>query len=52
MAPAIREAAALIADGRLNVPVAGVYSLDEIGLALDHLDRGDGKILLAVNAAG
>jgi NADPH:quinone reductase-like Zn-dependent oxidoreductase len=49
--PAIREVAPLIAAGKLTVPVAGVYSLDEIDAALDHLDRGVGKILLAVNAA-
>ncbi|QIQ01264.1 zinc-dependent alcohol dehydrogenase family protein [Streptomyces liangshanensis] len=51
-APAIREAAPLIAAGKLSVPVAGVYSLDEIGAALEHLNRGVGKILLAVNPIG
>ncbi|MEV4600091.1 zinc-dependent alcohol dehydrogenase family protein [Amycolatopsis sp. NPDC049253] len=52
VAPAIREVAPLIAAGKLTVPVAGVYPLDEIGAALDHLHRGTGKILLAVKAAG
>jgi NADPH:quinone reductase-like Zn-dependent oxidoreductase len=51
VAPAIREAAQLIATGKLTVPVAGVYSLDEIGAAVEHLNAGTGKVLLAVKAA-
>jgi NADPH:quinone reductase-like Zn-dependent oxidoreductase len=47
--PVIREAAPLVADGALVVPVAGVYSLDQIQDAVQHLLRG-GKILL--NVAG
>ncbi|MEW2242952.1 zinc-binding dehydrogenase [Streptomyces sp. NPDC026666] len=49
-APAIREAGALIASGDLVVPVAGVYTLDKIQDALDHLFRG-GKILLDLRAS-
>jgi NADPH:quinone reductase-like Zn-dependent oxidoreductase len=45
MVPAIREAATLIAAGKLTVPVSGVYGLDRISEVLDHLDRG-GKVLL------
>ncbi len=47
--PVIREAAPLVADGALAVPVAGVYALEQIGEAVQHLLRG-GKILL--NVAG
>ena len=47
--PVTREAAALVADGTLAVPVAGVYPLEHIQDAVKHLLHG-GKILL--NAAG
>ena len=47
--PVIREAAPLVADGTLVVPVAGVYPLEHIQDAVSHQLRG-GKILL--NAAG
>jgi NADPH:quinone reductase-like Zn-dependent oxidoreductase len=47
--PVIREAAPLVADGALVVPVAGVYPLEQIQDAVQHLLRG-GKILL--NVAG
>jgi NADPH:quinone reductase-like Zn-dependent oxidoreductase len=47
--PVIREAAPLVADGTLVVPVAAVYPLEHIQDAVQHLLRG-GKILL--NAAG
>ena len=43
--PVIREAAPLVADGALVVPVAGVYPLEHIQDAVQHLLRG-GKILL------
>jgi NADPH:quinone reductase-like Zn-dependent oxidoreductase len=45
--PVIREAAPLVADGALVVPVAGVYPLEQIQDAVQHLLRG-GKILLKV----
>jgi len=47
--PVIREAAPLVADGALVVPVAGGYPLEHIQDAVQHLLRG-GKILL--NVAG
>ncbi|AGB24231.1 Zn-dependent oxidoreductase, NADPH:quinone reductase [Mycobacterium sp. JS623] len=47
--PVIREAAPLVADGTLVVPVAGVYPLEHIHDAVQHLLRG-GKILLKVAA--
>jgi NADPH:quinone reductase-like Zn-dependent oxidoreductase len=47
--PVIREAAPLVADGALVVPVAGVYPLEHIQDAVQHLLRG-GKILLKVIA--
>lgn len=43
--PVIREAAPLVADGTLAVPVAGVYPLEDIHDAMAHQLRG-GKILL------
>ena len=45
--PVIREAAPLVADGTLAVPVAGVYPLEHIQDGMQHLLRG-GKILLNV----
>ncbi|HTY32643.1 zinc-dependent alcohol dehydrogenase family protein [Mycobacterium sp.] len=45
--PVIREAAPLVADGSLGVPVAAVYPLEQIDGAVQHLLRG-GKILLKV----
>ena len=45
--PVIREAAPLVADGALVVPVAAVYPLEDIQDAVQHLLRG-GKILLKV----
>ncbi|MDT5096386.1 MAG: hypothetical protein QOC76_123 [Mycobacterium sp.] len=45
--PVIREAAPLVADGALVVPVAGVYPLEDIQDAVSHQLRG-GKILLTV----
>jgi NADPH:quinone reductase-like Zn-dependent oxidoreductase len=45
--PVIREAAPLVADGTLAVPVAGVYPLEHIQDAVSHQLRG-GKILLKV----
>ena len=45
--PVIREAAPLVADSALVVPVAGVYPLKTYPDAVQHLLRG-GKILLKV----
>jgi len=45
--PVIREAAPLVADSALVIPVAGVYPLEHIQDAVQHLLRG-GKILLKV----
>ena len=45
--PVIREVAPLVAGGALVVPVAGVYPLEQIGDAVQHLLRG-GKVLLKV----
>jgi NADPH:quinone reductase-like Zn-dependent oxidoreductase len=45
--PVIREAAPLVADGTLVVPVGAMYPLDDIQDAVQHLFRG-GKILLKV----
>jgi NADPH:quinone reductase-like Zn-dependent oxidoreductase len=45
--PVIREAAPLVADGTLAVPVASVYPLEHLQDAVQHLLRG-GKILLKV----
>jgi NADPH:quinone reductase-like Zn-dependent oxidoreductase len=45
--PVIREAAPLVADGSLVVPVAAEYPLTQIQDAVQHLLRG-GKILLKV----
>lgn len=47
--PVIREAAPLVADGSLVVPVAAEYPLEQIRDGVQHLLRG-GKILL--NVAG
>jgi NADPH:quinone reductase-like Zn-dependent oxidoreductase len=45
--PVIREAAPLVASGALFVPVAGVFSLDDIHAAIRQVERG-GKVLLKV----
>ena len=49
MAPAftgiLREATALIASGKLYVPVAATYPLSAIKDAVAHVERG-GKVLL------
>jgi NADPH:quinone reductase-like Zn-dependent oxidoreductase len=47
LVPVIREAAPLVADGTLRVPVAGVYPLEQIWDAVSHQLRG-GKVLLKV----
>ena len=49
IAPAIARAAAMIASGRVHIPVAATYPLSSIKEAVAHAQRG-GKILL--NIAG
>src|SRR5271167_4743583 len=46
-APAIAQAAEMIASGRVHIPVAATYPLSSIKEAVAHAQRG-GKILLAV----
>ncbi len=45
----IAEAAELVATGKLRVPVAAVYGIDDVGLAIAHVTRG-GKALLKLGA--
>jgi NADPH:quinone reductase-like Zn-dependent oxidoreductase len=47
IAPAIAQAAEMIASGRVHIPVAGTYPLSAIKDAVAHVQRG-GKILLDV----
>ena len=47
IAPAIAQAAAMIASGRVHIPVAATYPLSSIKEAVAHAQRG-GKILLDV----
>ena len=47
IAPAISQAAAMIASGRVHIPVAAAYPLSSIKDAVAHVQRG-GKILLDV----
>jgi NADPH:quinone reductase-like Zn-dependent oxidoreductase len=47
MAPAVAQAAEMIASGRVNIPVAATYALSSIKEAVEHAQRG-GKILLDV----
>jgi NADPH:quinone reductase-like Zn-dependent oxidoreductase len=44
LAPAVVQAAEMIAAGRLHIPVAGTYPLSSIKEAITHAQRG-GKIL-------
>jgi NADPH:quinone reductase-like Zn-dependent oxidoreductase len=46
-APAIKQAAEMIASGRVQIPVAATYPLSSIKEAVGHAQRG-GKILLEV----
>jgi NADPH:quinone reductase-like Zn-dependent oxidoreductase len=46
-APAVTQAADLIASGRVHIPVAATYALSSIKEAVAHAERG-GKILLDV----
>jgi NADPH:quinone reductase-like Zn-dependent oxidoreductase len=48
--PAIAQAAAMIASGRVHVPVAATYPLSSIKEAVAHAQRG-GKILLDVRGS-
>ncbi|MCC7252869.1 zinc-dependent alcohol dehydrogenase family protein [Hyphomicrobium sp.] len=43
----IAETADLIASGKLHVPVAAVYKIDEVGRAIEHVQKG-GKALLSL----
>jgi NADPH:quinone reductase-like Zn-dependent oxidoreductase len=45
--PAIVQAAAMIASGRVHIPVAATYPISSIKQAVAHAQRG-GKILLDV----
>jgi NADPH:quinone reductase-like Zn-dependent oxidoreductase len=47
IAPAVVQAATMIASGRVHIPVAGTYPLSSIKEAIGHSQRG-GKILLDV----
>jgi NADPH:quinone reductase-like Zn-dependent oxidoreductase len=47
LAPAVVQAATMIASGRVHIPVAGTYPLSSIKQAVAHAQRG-GKILLDV----
>jgi NADPH:quinone reductase-like Zn-dependent oxidoreductase len=47
IAPAVAQAAVMIADGRVHIPVAATYPLSSIKEAVAHAQRG-GKILLDV----
>jgi NADPH:quinone reductase-like Zn-dependent oxidoreductase len=47
MAPAVAQAAEMIASARVRVPVAATYALSSIKEAVEHAQRG-GKILLDV----
>ena len=47
IAPAIVQAAAMIASGQVHIPVARTYPLSSIKEAVAHAQRG-GKILLDV----
>jgi len=49
-APSIAQAAAMIASGRVNIPVAATYPLSSIKEAVAHAVRG-GKIILNVAAS-
>jgi NADPH:quinone reductase-like Zn-dependent oxidoreductase len=46
-APAIKQAAEMIASGRVHIPVAATYALSSIQEAVAHAQRG-GKILLEI----
>jgi NADPH:quinone reductase-like Zn-dependent oxidoreductase len=46
-APAVAQAAEMIASGRVNIPVAATYPLSSIKEAVEHAQRG-GKVLLEV----
>ena len=41
----IAEAADLVASEKLHVPVAAVYAIDDVGQAIEHVQKG-GKALL------
>ena len=46
-APAVKQAAEMIASGRVHIPVAATYALSSIKEAVEHAQRG-GKILLKI----
>jgi NADPH:quinone reductase-like Zn-dependent oxidoreductase len=49
-APAVAQAAEMIASGRVRIPVAATYALSSIKEAVAHAERG-GKVLLDVAGA-
>jgi NADPH:quinone reductase-like Zn-dependent oxidoreductase len=50
IAPAVAQAAKMIASGRVQIPVAATYPLSSIKEAVAHAQRG-GKILLDVSGS-
>jgi NADPH:quinone reductase-like Zn-dependent oxidoreductase len=48
---AVKEAANMLASGKVKIPVASVYPLSEIKEAVAHATRG-GKVLLSINGSG
>jgi NADPH:quinone reductase-like Zn-dependent oxidoreductase len=49
-APAVKQAAEMIASGRVHIPVAATYGLSSIKEAVEHAQRG-GKILLEITGS-
>jgi NADPH:quinone reductase-like Zn-dependent oxidoreductase len=49
-APAVKQAAEMIASGRVHIPIAATYALSSIREAVVHAQRG-GKILLRVSGS-
>jgi NADPH:quinone reductase-like Zn-dependent oxidoreductase len=49
-APAIAQAAEMIASGRVHIPVAATYPLSSIREAVEHAQRG-GKVLLEISGS-
>jgi NADPH:quinone reductase-like Zn-dependent oxidoreductase len=45
---AIKTGVQLIAEGKLQVPVAATYALSEVKQAIAHVQRGGGKVLLKI----
>lgn len=45
----VAQAAELVASGQLRIPVAAVYTIEDLGKAIEHVQKG-GKVLLKLNA--